>query len=170
MARTSAVVTVRLDPRFTELLDRQNRLQTFLAGEHIGDFDRNRTASFIREQALALIVEVGEVLNETQWKPWAIQTDEAIVIDKQKYIGELADVYIFFMNLMLAGGVTTTELVEAVSAKQAKNLGRWTSGTYDGRSNKCPKCGRSYDDGGVTCYPAHGEILALCADTGEFVR
>ena len=111
------------------------------------------SVGYIRTQAFA-IAEVHEaVMDEASaWKPWAVRPDgEGIVISKARYTGELADVYIFLMNLMLAGGVDTNELAAAVEAKQQKNLERWTNG-YDAKKTKCRGCGRSFDDPDVNCY------------------
>jgi hypothetical protein len=110
-------------------------------------------ANFIRTMTLAMMVEAVEALDETHWKPWATPPAGApTIVDKTRYTNELADVFIFLMNLMLAGGVTMRELAEAVDAKQTKNILRQVEG-YDGKSGKCPRCGRAYDDAGVTCKP-----------------
>jgi len=171
------VIMVTLDPRATRLLQRQADLQAFLLARRVDDMDPDALSQYIRDQAFAMIGETYEAVEETHWKPWAVRPDgEPVVISKQRYIGELADVYIFFMNLMLAGGVTTTELFQAVDDKQTKNLRRWTEG-YDAKSTKCPACRRAYDDEDVKCYPAVSAeetgslpVLPFCEMSGEFVR
>jgi hypothetical protein len=154
------------------MLQKQDDLQAFLLASRVQDLEPDKLAEFMRSTAFALIAEVVEAMDETHWKPWSTRPDgEGVVANRQRFVGELADVYIFFMNLMLCGDITTTELSEAVGKKQEKNLQRWLNG-YNAQTTKCPKCKRSYDDEGVTCYPADKErgILALCSVYGEFVK
>lgn len=151
------ILRVTMDPRFSRLLQHQNDNQLFLFPDGITGMSPDDLASYIRTQAFALIAEVIESVDETHWKPWATRpASEDVIPNRDRYKGELADVFIFLMNLMLAGGVTMSDLAEAVSVKQAKNRERWTSG-YDGKSGKCPRCGRAYDDAGVRCQP-HGDL------------
>lgn len=147
-----------LDPVFARLLKRQGELQEFLHGKHPANMDPDEMAGYIRTQAYAAVAEVVEATDETHWKPWSVRPDgEGVVISQQRFTGELADVYIFLMNLMLVGGVTTADLAKAVEAKQQKNLDRWLNG-YNAKTTKCPGCRRSYDDEGVDCYPA-GHVI-----------
>lgn len=170
------LINVKLDPRFNRLLTRQDDLQAFLLGERVCEMDPADLSAFIRNMVLALTAEAHEVLEETHWKPWATFPADGVVIpSRDRYIGELADVFIFFLNLMLAGQVTMNDLAQAVDAKQTKNLMRWTNG-YDAKSTKCPACKRSYDDSDVHCYPAvNGDepgaanVLAFCADRERFI-
>lgn len=165
-----------LDPRFNRLLTRQDQLQAFLLAQQVQDMDPQTLAAYIRTQAYAMIAETVEAVDETHWKPWATPPqDGQIVPNKARYVGELADVFIFFMNLMIAGDITMSQLAEAVDAKQTKNLMRWTNG-YDAKATKCKGCKRSYDDPEVHCYPAAGNdepkasnVLAFCADRERFI-
>ena len=173
MATRDVVVNLTLDPRFARLLTRQDDLQAFLLGRRVADLDFKELADFIRVQAFALNAEVHEAVDETHWKPWATPPEgEGVVISKNRYTGELADVFIFLMNLMLAGDVTMNELAEAVNVKQDKNLGRWMKG-YDAKSTKCKGCRRAFDDKDVTCYPStmSGEelVLAFCSERERFI-
>lgn len=172
----SHTVQVTLDPIFNRLLNRQDDLQAFLLARRVTELEPHDLAAFIRNMSLALNAEVTEVLEETYWKPWAkLPSDGVIVPSKTRYTGELADVFIFFMNLMLAGGVTMADLAKAVDAKQTKNLMRWTNG-YDAKSTKCMGCKRSFDDPDVNCYPhvtsdepGAVNVLAFCADKERFI-
>lgn len=152
MLSQQGVFTVTIDPRFTRLLVRQNGFQSLLnGGTEVKDMSPDDLAAYIRTQSLALMAEVIEVLDETHWKPWATRPDgEHVVPSPERYKGEIVDAFIFLMNLMLAGGMSMMELAEMVSAKQDKNLQRQIDG-YDGKSSKCPGCGRAYDDAGVNC-------------------
>lgn len=147
MADTEVIVS--LDPLMSRMLQRQSEFQTML-GRHPDGMTRNELREYIRTQALALGVEVNEALDETQWKPWAADIPDRPIVDKPRYIGELADVYIFFMNMMLAGKVSSIELCKAVDAKQDKNIKRQQEG-YNAKDTKCPACKRAYDDANVTC-------------------
>lgn len=171
MATQEAVISVTLDPAFARLLQRQDDLQAFLLGKRPIDLDPEEKAAYIRTQAFATIAEVVEATDETHWKPWSVRPEgEEVVISQTRFTGELADVYIFLMNLMLAGGVTAMDLAKAVANKQQKNLDRWTSG-YNAKTTKCPACRRSYDDEGVDCYPSKEAvgILDFCAVAGRFL-
>lgn len=172
----AGVVQVTIDPVFSRALARQREMQAFLLGKYVTDLEPDELARFIRDQAFALNAEVHETVDETHWKPWAVRPEnEPVVINKTRYIGEMADVFIFMMNLMLAGDVTTVELMMAVNAKQDKNMNRWITG-YDAKATKCRGCGRSFDDDGVGCYAAVSPettgslpILAFCAQKERFI-
>ena len=173
MATKDVVVKLTLDPRYARLLERQEQLQAFLLGKRPADMDPEEMAAYIRTQSLATVAEVIEVLDETHWKPWSVRPDgQDVVTSKKRYTSELADVFIFLMNLMLVGEVTSNELADAVNAKQEKNLERWVTG-YNAKTTKCPGCGRSYDDDGVKCYKAQKAgkdiILAFCQDKERFI-
>lgn len=145
-------INVTLDPVFTRLLQTQRMIQNNHMDRDMSTMDPEQLRSYIREQALALVGEVCEALGETQWKPWAKLIEDKPIVDRPRFIGEMADVFIFFMNLMIAGEVTTHDLAKAVEAKQVININRQISG-YDGKSTKCPGCKRAYDDPAVKCMP-----------------
>jgi len=171
-----AVISVSLDPAFARLLKRQEDLQTFLLGKKPMDLDPKEMSDYIRTQAFALVAEVVEATDETHWKPWSVRPDgEEMIPSHKRFVGELADAYIFLMNLMLVGGVVTAELALAVQAKQDKNLDRWQSG-YNAKTTKCRGCGRSFDDEGVKCYSSISAeetgslpVFAFCAEKERFI-
>lgn len=132
-------------------------LHIMLAGQH----DAQRTighefstmtdeerAGFISIMVLACEDELHEALGEVGWKPWATSRH----INKEEYMGELTDAWLFLMNLMLAGGMTADDLIR-LTAKKQDNLIRRVSKGYDGQTTKCPKCKRAYDNDGVKCTP-----------------
>jgi hypothetical protein len=162
MTTTDVVVNLTLDPRFARLLERQDGIQAVRMGKFIREMPDAELPQYIRDMVLALQAESIEVLDECHWKPWATRKDpdEPTIPSRERYIGEMADVFIFFMNLMLAGNVTMNELANAVDAKQDKNLKRWSEG-YDGKSGKCPGCGRAYDDTDVACSPSYCTDLRM---------
>lgn len=168
---TDHVLRVTLDPQFSRLLQRQDDLQAIRLGQRVSNMTDSERQVYIRDMTLAGIVEMTELLDETHWKPWATRPEgDPIIPSPTRYLGEMADVLIFIMNLMLAGGISMTDLAKAAEAKQEKNLKRWTNG-YDGKSGKCLGCKRSYDDEGVNCYPSAEEsgMLAFCTEQEAFL-
>lgn len=143
---TGSTTTSLFIERYADQLEFQRRILNGIDPADLGDTEK---MAYLREQALGVLGEVHEALAETGWKTWATSDH----INRQAYKGELADVFIFFMNLMLTADITPRELLAAVEAKQVKNNKRQDDG-YDGVSTKCPKCNRAYDDDAVLCYPA----------------
>lgn len=102
----------------------------------------------IRNNLLSLVAESIEALEETGWKPWASSNH----INRAAFASEIVDIWHFFMNLMILGGVTADDLYEGYLKKHKKNRQRQLNG-YDGL-NKCPSCKRAYDDDAVECRAA----------------
>lgn len=109
----------------------------------------------------ALIKELGEALDEIAWKPWSV---DKTTFNREQYMKELVDAWHFLMNLiLLAGSPNYTEetIVEELAnwfykgyvEKSAINYQRFTSGTYDAKSTKCPDCGREVTE--QIRVPAH---------------
>ena len=99
----------------------------------------------------ALVVELGEFMNEVGWKDWATPRGW---INRDAAVGELVDVAHFLANILVRLGVDDDEWESRYQSKQAVNRARQTRG-YDARENKCPRCRRSYDDPGVDCRQAN---------------
>jgi len=166
-------LTITLDPVMSLMYKVQEGFQQRLTGgvaPH--DLAPDAKMAYIREQALALTDEVHEAMGETGWKSWATSNH----INREAYLGELADVYIFFMNLMLVGNIRPHELAKVVMEKQEKNHKRQDDG-YDGVSTKCPACKRAYDDDAVKCRKAPPmpnnqptQIYGHCATLNAYVN
>jgi dUTPase-like protein len=172
---TPHIVNVTIDPAFTRLYARQTEFQrAYHDGRDPADFPYAERSEYLRTHALGLIVEVTEAMNETHWKSWTTPPVGDMVINRERYLGEMADVFIFAMNMLIVGDVSMMELAQAVDAKITKNIKRQADG-YDGQSSKCPICKRAYDDAGVECRPArprHPEFkmqVPWCADAGRFI-
>lgn len=150
-------MTVIVDPLFSGLYVLQRDFQHRLEGQFPADLAPSVKMNYIRTMVLALTDELHEALAETGWKPWATSNH----INREGYRGELADAFIFLMNLMLVADITPSELMEVVKAKQIKNHKRQDDG-YDGVTTKCPKCKRAYDDDAVGCMPATADLSQLC--------
>lgn len=159
-----AELTVTLDPVMTLMLTKQREFQLRVIGDDPVDLRGTERKAYIREQALALLDEVHEALAETGWKSWATSDH----INRAAFASELADVYIFMMNLMLVADIPAHELCRLVLEKQVKNHKRQDEG-YDGVTTKCPGCKRAYDDDAVKCQagePFEGGAPQWCEVTG----
>jgi hypothetical protein len=169
MANREAVITVVLDPAFGRLMQRQREFQHAM-GHVPTSMTTAEQQEYLRTQFLAMIAEATEAMNETNWKPWTTPPTGSVIINYERYRGELVDVYIFLMNLMFIGGITVSEFAIAVDDKITKNIQRQADG-YDGK-NKCPECKRAYDDAGVECRrvisPGHPE-QSWCAEKDRSV-
>ena len=106
---------------------------------------------YVKDMTLAAIQELGEALNETNWKPWSVSSRG---INVPAYVGELVDVWHFLMNLMLAAGYDPADaadaLYEGYLVKRGINEKRASEG-YDDTLLKCPLCKRALDDPAVSC-------------------
>lgn len=109
------------------------------------------TMRYLTEMAYSLEDEVHEAMGETGWKSWTSSNH----INREEFMGEMADAFLFFMNMMLAVGMTSDDLIERVAKKQDNSFKRQKDG-YDGVSTKCPVCQRAYDNEGVKCIPGVG--------------
>lgn len=101
-------------------------------------------AEYVRWNALALIAELTEALEEVGWKPWA--SDRSI--SPELFLKELVDAFHFLVNLALVAGgelrltpwETGTYFADLYASKRQTNLDRQLEG-YTG-TDKCPECKR----------------------------
>lgn len=149
MASTDLNITI--DALFSRALNIQRQIQSRHMGGDPAELPHEVKRRFIRDMTLATVVELAEALDETRWKPWAKFDPTQPVVNREKFRGELADVFIFLMNLMLVGDITVSEFMQAVDAKQNINIKRQLEG-YDGNSTKCPACKKAYDDPAAECF------------------
>lgn len=126
--------------------------------------------AWVRTNVTALIAELGEALKEIGWKTWS--TGQGYV-NRPAFLGEIVDAGHFLANLLVAVGVTDDEWEAAYQRKQQVNRDRQaTTGGYDARKEKCPACGRAYDDTAVRCRPSRlagkesEDALTYCEDYG----
>lgn len=87
-------------------------------------------SQYIRDNVLAATDELHEVLGEVHWKPWK---DNHGIKDIGAYREELADVMHFIINLYLAGGLTSADMVDDFMAKHDVNMKRTQSQEYRGK-------------------------------------
>lgn len=122
-------------------------------GYHFTDMTRDELIAYIRIQQQAAVQELGEVLNEVDWKPWTTAPRQ---LRRPEFMNELVDVLHFWLNLALAvsGKSEATELADEIftrfAMKNRINAQRQADG-YDGVSTKCGGCQRALDDLGVEC-------------------
>lgn len=99
---------------------RDQRALQLLLGEPMG-----RGEEAMKENILALIVEASELLNELNWKVWKQKTKP---IDRDKILGELADIMKFYCNLLNIVGVTEEEFDTTWRATEHKVKTRYHNG------------------------------------------
>ena len=75
----------------------------------------------VKDNVLAAIVELVEMLNEVKWKYWS---HEEPWVRRGRVLKEAVDVNHFVANALVAVGVTDEEYKEAYQAKQAENRQR----------------------------------------------
>lgn len=93
--------------RFNDQIRRDRRLN-FPAGE------------WIQKEALALVVELGEVLEEARFKWWK----NAEPIESEKLHEELVDVLHFFISMCIDAGLNAESLYQGYLAKNQENFRR----------------------------------------------
>lgn len=146
-------------------LESTRRLQEVAYGDRRWPKEGEELADSVMMNATAMIAELGEVLNELGWKPWASPRGW---VNRDAFVRELVDVGHFLGNMLVAVGVTDLEWEMAYRSKQQTNLERQLEG-YTGR-NKCPRCKRAYDDVTTRCRPARQEYGPFCADARAYVE
>lgn len=96
--------------------------------------------AFIKEQFIAVIAEMVELLDETSWKPWA----SASFVNTELLKKEGIDVLHFVANILCAIGVDDRELSSDYLGKMEVNRQRQLN-MYSGLE-KCVICKRSIED------------------------
>lgn len=134
------------------------RMQLRLQHEFGFNFDtmpQEERIAYIRDQHQAVTMEMSEVLDEVDWKPWTNNSQR--LIHRDEYVTELIDVLHFWINMVLvvSGEMSSTEIADEIftryALKNRVNVQRQADG-YDGRSTKCGGCGRALDDVAVPCW------------------
>lgn len=143
-----------MDDKLARLIWLQAGLQRDAYGYDFAAMSSAERVSYVRDQHQAAVMELCEVLDEVDWKPWT--NGARIPIHREAYVNELIDVLHFWVNMVLAvcGDMSPTEVADEIftrfALKNQVNAERQTAG-YDGRSTKCGGCGRALDDPGVAC-------------------
>lgn len=75
---------------------------------------------YINDMSLALMCEIHEILDNTQWKKWKKQQS----FNRPAYLEELVDAMCFLINLCLAKNITPEEFYNAYLFKNQENIKR----------------------------------------------
>lgn len=73
---------------------------------------------WVEKFALAMYIEMGEMLSETNYKWWKNEKE----IDKDALKEEIVDVFHFFVSICLAAGMSADELFERYIDKNKENI------------------------------------------------
>lgn len=103
--------------RLQDIFNWQQAFNDKVRQERNLDYDAN---TWIQKDALALIVEMGEVLEEARYKWWKNREP----IDPAKLHEELVDVLHFFISMCLDAGMDAESLYQGYLAKNQENFRR----------------------------------------------
>lgn len=101
--------------KLDEIFTRQQALDQYLIEKRGIDFD---TPTWVQKEILAIIAELGELLNEVNFKWWKNPRE----LDPSAIKEEVVDILHFFISLCLKLGITPQELFEAYLEKNEENL------------------------------------------------
>ena len=139
-------------PLFGAWLEETKKLQLEAYGAEPHKLEGEALRYYLTWNHTAAVLELGEMIEETRWKPWSNwQSGDVVIPDKGPYIKEAVDALHFVANLLVAGRVTTEELNAGYRAKMQVNRDRQAKeGGYVSQKgvDKCPACARSYEDAG----------------------
>lgn len=127
--------------RLQLMFDQHSELQQRYIGQHPSTLTGDELVQYIKDMYIATIKELGEMLDEVNWKPWTSGNEVNFHRAKQ----EIIDEWHFLMNRWLALGGTAQEFYTMYIVKNAVNHQRVTDG-YDGRSTKCAECHTDLDE------------------------
>jgi dimeric dUTPase (all-alpha-NTP-PPase superfamily) len=102
--------------RLSEIFEKQEILQN-----KIGEVYNQQ---YINDMSLALMCEIHEILDNTQWKKWKKQQS----FNREEYLKELVDAQCFLINLCLAKNITPEEFFNAYKLKSEENIKRQENG------------------------------------------
>jgi len=107
--------TINIECGLKEFFDEQTKLQEAL-GQPLGEGE-----AALKECVLAAQVELVEVLNEVNWKPWKKSKK---VVNKELLVTELVDVFQFLVNGCIAMDIKEEDLMQAYAEKLKINYQR----------------------------------------------
>lgn len=146
-ARVEAARKISL---FGNWLEETRRLQVEAYGCDPWVFEYAEFGDFINVNVTAMVAELGEMLAEIPgWKTWVTERGRPGMMGRTRAVGEVVDLLHFIANVLIALRCTDLELRLAYAGKMERNRARMRAGDYDGRTGKCPSCGRALDDVGI---------------------
>ena len=118
---------------FSEIYSKQEEFENLLISKssslpdkQLKDFDKKEKTQFSKELALLLHQEISEFISAVgNYKLHKTQQDGK---DVKEIKGEIADMYIFVLNMALTHNMTAEELLDEVSKKQTINFDRQKTG------------------------------------------
>ena len=110
--------------KLEQIFSMQHALQGLAADRY--DMVVPRSEDRTKQLVLAAIVELAEVLDETNWKPW--KNPSPSKPDRELICGEIVDVLHFVVNLCIVWEMGSDELLEKFRAKHAVNMRRQLEG------------------------------------------
>lgn len=122
-----------MDSRFANIYEEQEKFENLLISKssvwpdkELKDFDKKEKTNFSKELALLLHQEISEFINAVgNYKHHKTQQDGK---DVKEIKEEIADMYIFVLDMALTHNMSADELLEEVEKKQKKNFDRQKSG------------------------------------------
>ena len=152
---------------FDAWLDETRKLQLEAYGNDLDAIEGQELRTYLTWNHSAAVIELGEMLEEVRWKPWAAWSEgDAVIPDKSAFTSEAVDVLHFIANSLAAAGVTDEELDAAYQKKMTVNRERQLrKGGYQSKRgvDKCTRCRRSFDDVG------RSDIASYCPKCVEEV-
>lgn len=106
-----------MSDRLDQMFELQNRFNDLVRTKRKLDMD---AATWLQKDALALMVELGEVVTEAGYKWWK----NSGPIEIEKLHEELVDVFHFFLSLCLDAGMDAEALYRGYLAKNQENFRR----------------------------------------------
>ena len=103
--------------RLEEIFHWQKAFNDRLRHDRHIDWDQS---TWLQKEALALMVELGEAVEEARFKWWK----NAEAIDKDKLHEELVDVLHFFVSMCIDAGMDAESLYQGYKAKNQENFKR----------------------------------------------
>ncbi len=99
------------------LFEMQSGLDAYIREKRGLDYSKGE---WVCKKALALMVELGEVVEEAKYKWW--KNDDKI--DDEKLHEEIVDVLHFFLGMAIDSGMTSDELFDIYMKKNKENYDR----------------------------------------------
>lgn len=134
-------------------------------GHNVVDGYMEQRMQSMRNSALALVIELAELINSTPWKPWRKIKDQ--IFDKDNAIREIVDIIFFLVSICEELHITPQEIEEKFLQVLENNYTRLNNGysKKGGEENNeelwdaDPNCIHNIVDapgGGVKCTKCKG--------------
>lgn len=122
-----------MDLKFNNIYDKQEIFENLLISKskilpnkNLKDFDKKEKTMFSKELALLLHQEISEFINAVgNYKLHKVQEDGK---DIKEINEEIADMFIFVIDMALTHNMTAENLLQEVENKQKKNFDRQQTG------------------------------------------